>query len=331
MKHRQRSVTVGLIVVLLGWTWASAQENGWQLSFEVLSSKAVLMEPVWGRVTLRSVSSHALPEVQFWGRFYLDGNRRPCRSDLAPPDESVPPAPGGNPEATPLPFPSRPPGWERSEMINLGDVCNLVRRAESVIGEHRVCYRDDASPGLLTRSSCVSFEIMAPQGIDKQAYEALGHDPLGDSERYGELLSRFPTSTYAAYVVWNRYAKGWAQVETERTITGLSHPYPFRTELAPCDATGAPTGGHETRFGPEGVFRCRTAWMERVLRSHADIWFADEVRLRLALDRYLLGDKDACAAGLEALAAHGRPYVAAKARELLAAMRAGGMLPGAGG
>lgn len=70
----------------------------------------------------------------------------------------------------------------------------------------------------------------------------------------------------------------------------------------------------------------KVGWFGRALKHHPDVWFADEMRFSRALDRYLLGDKDGCRVELEQLGAKGKPYVAEKAKELLAAMRAKGML-----
>ncbi len=178
-------------------------------------------------------------------------------------------------------------------------------------------------------SRTFTFHVIEPEGVDREAYDAFGGDPLPILDREGikeQLLRRFPTSTYAAYAIWKKYAKGSASVETQRAIQTLVEPYPFRSELAPCDASGAPRGGSETRLDPTTFFRCRDAWMDLVLTNHPAIWFADEIRLKLSLDRYLLGDSDGCAAGLEDLAEHGKPYVAGKAGDLLAAMKAKGML-----
>jgi len=187
-------------------------------------------------------------------------------------------------------------------------------------------------------SQPVKVEIVEPQGIDREAYEWSGHDPLGDSERYGELLGRFPTSTYAAYVVWQRWGRvtagGWKSASDRDTFLSWLAGDPdeeYLTWNLPCTHDGRIDSSVTTRLGGRKALECRDQWLELVLASHPDIWFADEVRLRLALDRYRLGDREACAAGLEALAAHGRPYVASKAGELLAAMRAEGMLPGEGG
>ena len=178
-------------------------------------------------------------------------------------------------------------------------------------------------------SRTFTFRVIEPEGVDQKAYDAFGGNPLPILDREGikeQLLSRFPTSTYAAYAIWKKYAKGLAGVETQRAVQTLAEPYPFRSELAPCDASGAPRGGSETRLDPTTFFRCRYAWMDLVLTNHPAIWFADEIRLRLSLDKYRLNDKDACVAGLEELTDHGRPDVATKAGELLAAMKAKGML-----
>ncbi len=179
-------------------------------------------------------------------------------------------------------------------------------------------------------SDTVVVTAVEPEGIDREAYEVFGPGIVFDTRLHGELLRRFPTSTYAAYVVWKRFVKGWGGMDAGLVVTTLGRPYPFRTELLPCDRDGRPVGGTETRFEPEGIFRCRAGWMELVLKHHPDAWFADEIRLRLALDRYRLGDPVVCAAGLEELAENGRTDVAAKARDLLSAMRAKGMLPGEG-
>ena len=328
MKIRSAIFALLAIPVLLTGHRLSAQERGWELSFDVLSTKTVLMEPVWARLHLENVSDQPLPEVKIWGRFYLDSRQRPCRSDMAPPNESVPPGRDGNADATPVPFEPRYPGWGRSIVVNLGDVCNLIRRGEAAVGHHTVCYRDDASVGLITRSACASFDIVMPVGVDKEAYEAFDHNPLGNSERWGELLRRFPTSTYAAYVVWKNYLRFVLDTWSIESLTQLATEPPWSdSNSVPCELPTGCGGRHWRSLEGEAFRSWRARWGERILKHHPNIWFADQVRFRLALDRYLLGDKPACAAGLEALAEHGRPEVGAKAKDLLAAMRAKGMLP----
>ena len=87
------------------------------------------------------------------------------------------------------------------------------------------------------------------------------------------------------------------------------------------DATGS-----WRSYSGEAFLQWRDGWFDLILKDHQQIWFGDELRFVSTLDRYLLGDKDSCAAGLEELAEHGKPYVASKAGELLSAMKAKGML-----
>lgn len=176
------------------------------------------------------------------------------------------------------------------------------------------------------QSNVVTVTVVEPKGIDKEAYEAFGRNPLGDSGRYGELLSRFPTSTYAAYVIWSKYAKGWAGVETGRAVGALELGFKHEEGFLPCTKYAVPSAAAETLLSGPVHVECRDAWLDVALENRPSIWFADEIRLKLALDRYLLGDKDACATGLEDLAEHGKPYVASKAGELISAMKAKGML-----
>jgi len=175
-------------------------------------------------------------------------------------------------------------------------------------------------------SDSVSVEVTEPAGTDRQAYEAFDRKPLGNSERNGELLSRFPTSTYAAYVVWSKYSKGWAAVETDRAVDVLALGFKHEKGLAPCDAKLRPIGDAESRLSGASYVQCRDAWLKSVLTHHSEAWFADEIRLRLALDQYLLGENATCAAQLEGLSKQARVDVAIKASEILAALKEKGML-----
>jgi len=178
------------------------------------------------------------------------------------------------------------------------------------------------------QSNVVTVTVVEPQGIDEEAYEAFGRNPLGDSERFAELLRRFPTSTYAAYVVRKKTHPGTRPPKIDNNLYAMARGIgSFGPTSLPCvDPTsskcidvGISPGGHE------GARRA-AAWLDLVLRHYPDIWFADELRYKSAYTAFFLGDKDACATGLEDLAEHGKPYVASKAAELLSAMKAKGML-----
>ena len=70
----------------------------------------------------------------------------------------------------------------------------------------------------------------------------------------------------------------------------------------------------------------RIAWFNRILENHPDVWFADEVRFRLALDSYLMGEKARCRSLLETLSKDAQLYIAKKARALLDAILDRGLL-----
>jgi len=302
----------------------AAQKDAWSLSFEVSSDRYIVREPIWTRVVLTNQSGQEVPKAGAYGELYLDGSERPCRPYSGPTGPEV--VGKGEGEYDP---PEAPPGAEVAVWLNAGEQCRLSHDGAASIGRHEICYRDQESNGLRSRSVCASFSIEAPEGIDREAYEAFGHDPLKRSERYGDLLRRFPGSTYAAYVVWSKHAKGWASVETDRAVEVLILGFKHERGLAPCDAKLRPVGDTEIRLSGASYVQCRDAWLNSALKHHPEIWFADEIRLRLALDQYLLGEQAACSAQLEDLSIRARADVATKASQLLAALRAKGMLEGA--
>ena len=176
-------------------------------------------------------------------------------------------------------------------------------------------------------SELIRVEVTTPKGIDKEAHDAFGPNLEADSRHWIDILQRFPGSTYAAYVILERYAKGVSNTNVENRVDSIQRGPTNESGSGLCDWEGRLDLSTQNRFSGFKYVRCRDAWVSLALKHHSDIWFADEIRLKLALDRYMLGDKDACSAGLEALADHARPYVAEKAQALLQAMQSKGMLP----
>ena len=175
-------------------------------------------------------------------------------------------------------------------------------------------------------SPAVTIDVTEPEGIDKEAYDAFGGDPLGELGQSWGVLRRFPSSTYAAYFVWDQYAQGAVGVNADSAADSVAQGPIHKNGVVPCDQEGQMSSTNSSILSGTSFVRCRDNWLRLALDNHPDIWFADEMRLRVALDSCLLGDKSGCAAQLHDLAQHGRPYVAAKAGELLAAMQAKGML-----
>jgi len=187
----------------------------------------------------------------------------------------------------------------------------------------------------LAQSTEVLVDVVPPQGVDLEAYKAYDGDPLATwtraqhPDRYGELLRRFPTSTYTAYVVWYLSARGVDRGTADSYLITIQEPlYRFGNSV-PCDGTAPCTKHGWMSLSGSQFLEWRDGWFETVLKHHPDLWFADEIRLRLALDRYVVGDKEDSIARLENLAQHGGHGIASKASELLAALKEKGMLESA--
>ena len=153
--------------------------------------------------------------------------------------------------------------------------------------------------------------------------------PPGVDDSPDLLLTEYLDSTYASYQIYQHYRKRWTgdagfylRWATQRNLNRIR-------DYGWCDASGNPNPGekHTEKLVGAGFLRCRVQWLEIALENHPDIWFADDIRLTLAGDAYLLGDKDRCRSLLEELIVGGRPFVAGKARELLDGMIENGMLP----
>jgi hypothetical protein len=173
-------------------------------------------------------------------------------------------------------------------------------------------------------SEPVTIRVTEPEGVDLEAFNAFGGDPLPmistPPERWGEILRRFPASTYAAYVVWEFGAKGISGMSIDRLVSYVG------AGSAPLGKTVPDESGSWRSYSGDSFISRRDRWFGLVLQHHPDASIADELRFTVALDQYLLGDRAGCAAGLEELAEHATPEVASKAKELVAALDAKGML-----
>ena len=163
--------------------------------------------------------------------------------------------------------------------------------------------------------------IKAPEGIDREVFDTFDYDSLVLGKHSAEILRRFPTSTYAAYVIWELGAKGILTMDLDRTVRYLNGSVERMWASIPFGDDWQSLKGSE-------FLNWRDSSFEQALETHPDIWFAGELRYVLALDDYLLGDKASCAARLEDLSEHAKPYVAENAQALLKAMKAKDMLPG---
>lgn len=131
-------------------------------------------------------------------------------------------------------------------------------------------------------------------------------------------LAKHPTSTYAALVIYGsmKWAGDWEPTERNKSLfvgsleTGsfLSNSYP--------DDTGQSKDGWRSMKGEEAA-KWWDKWITIILKNHPDIWFADELRLRRALNQVALKKYDAGAADLKTLARDAKEPVASRARLII--------------
>ncbi len=199
--------------------------------------------------------------------------------------------------------------------------------------------------GSLKSNTC-SFEVIEPQGEDRQAYDGwLKPYATGEKSLMGkyqgretvlvdgrqecrpvnllnEILRQYPTSTYAAYVVYDimrGFGEGDQAVFMNSVETGiyLSNSYP--------GDTGKNMDGWKWLKGKEAA-DWWSKWIGIILKNHPGIWFADELRLKLAVDQVALKNYQGGAADLEVLSKQAKPDVAQKAQSILDAMKQKGWI-----
>lgn len=185
-------------------------------------------------------------------------------------------------------------------------------------------------------SNVAEVEVLTPKGEDLRALKALGLTSIDKAaltsiapflnEHAGDFLSRFPTSTYAAYVVWEMSdAKGIAQSEPSMAVRALETGLVLRSDMSLwCPGASAKlTPG--VRNGKEAI-DCRAYWYAIVLKNHPDIWFADQIRLRSAIDQLALKNNQAAQADLEAIAKSEISDMAPRAKQYLDLMKQKGWI-----
>ena len=312
-----KRVIVAAALALIPIVAIHALTSAWKVSFTLPQSQYVLGEPIVGTIDFHNASSSCVPTPQLYGHFYLDQDPAPCRAWDAPPVEGVPPTPPPGASYGP---PSSPkmeqPGATKSFPVNISLLC-FERQARNPIGKHRLCLRDTRPNGL--GELCVSFSVVAPTGIDAQAYQAFKGHPL---KHPAELLKRFPTSTYAACAVYG-IMHGFMQGDENMFLrsvergTYLSNSYP--------DDTGKSKDGWRSLQG-DAAAAWWSKWINIILTNHPDIWFADQLRLKRAVDQVALKNYQAGASDLEALSQEATPEIAQKAQKMLGMMRTKGWI-----
>ena len=175
------------------------------------------------------------------------------------------------------------------------------------------------------KSEEIHIHIVPPVGLDKAAYETMNKCPMCDPSK---LLKDFPTSTYAAYVVWERSdAKGQAASEPTKVLKAIETGLLLQSEMVlPCIEPSGATALR--RLNGKQAIDCRAYWYDLILKNHPDIWFADQLRLRTALDQITLKNYQAAETDLKAIAQDTKSPMKDKAQQYLDLMKQKGWTKG---
>lgn len=173
------------------------------------------------------------------------------------------------------------------------------------------------------RSEEVHIQFEKAAGLDAEAYMSLKNCPMCDPAK---LLKDFPTSTYAAYNIYQRSgAEGLARSESAKVADALTSGMGLMGEMW----VPVPTGGDKNGLAPlsgQAAVEWRQKWFGIVLKSHPDIWFADALRLKLAVDQVALKNYQGGQADLEALAKNEKSPMACNAKALLSLLKERGLM-----
>jgi hypothetical protein len=208
------------------------------------------------------------------------------------------------------------------------DVPSSVTEPEASSGTKRLVSNEEVWHGSFA-SNEVEVRAVEPEGLDAEVYKAFGHyvGPLSPTNQL-QVLKRFPTSTYAAEFVYEMSWPGMRSHSVEKAIAAMkAKAMGFRPTDLPCTETIAPAC-RNIGVGPAGTEAARrnVAWIDFVLQHHPSIWCADQLRYTRAFAAYFAGDEADCVSRLETLSKTASPEVAARAHELLEAMRAEGLV-----
>jgi hypothetical protein len=183
-------------------------------------------------------------------------------------------------------------------------------------------------------SNRVHFRIVTPQGNDASIFARHATRCNQIILTAQDLIRDFPTSTYAAYAVWHLSgAEGMGRSDPARVIADRSKDWgrtpPEAINLleginVPFDVIDGKKVGGEIRG--KVAIAWREKWFGIVLKNHPDIWFANELKLRAAIDQLTLKNYQAARADLEAIAKDDKAPMAPKAKEYLGLMNKQGWI-----
>lgn len=149
------------------------------------------------------------------------------------------------------------------------------------------------------KSNRVELQVEEPQGEEREAYEYFkGHIPLS-GERSKEVLEKFPTSTYAGWVV-EKYLYKPSETDVEWFYNKLE----FKQGV--CNSV--PTRDGWKQLTGKDYLNWQKGWAEEILKNHPDFAMAENLKLLLAVINYWEGNKEKGKDWLDKLSKESKEY-----------------------
>jgi hypothetical protein len=165
-----------------------------------------------------------------------------------------------------------------------------------------------------------TVKVLAPTGLDEKAYKSTNGFPLAKADI---VLRDFPTSTYAAYVIYGKMV-GFSTQDPSTLLGIIEGGDSYNSNGYPCGPGDSKEGGKWLKG--QAAADWWAEWYDVILKNHPDIWFADEMRLKKAVDRISVKDYQAAETDLKALAQNPKSPSKDRAQQYLDLMKQKGLI-----
>lgn len=173
-------------------------------------------------------------------------------------------------------------------------------------------------------SNHVFLNIKMPSGLDLEIFEKHHNSCNHISLTPQELLQKYPTSTYAAYSIYE-YIKGFSSNNPSAVMGQMEGAYPiYNVNSYPDDNPENKRGWIDLRG--KTAFEWWSKWIGIILKNHPDIWFADELRLKNAVNLIAMKRYQEAETELSKLEAKDQFQYKGAAKEYLSLMRQEGWI-----
>ncbi len=230
MKRYAGFILIAMFALLLAPAFQSEEpKNRWNTTLSMSRNRFLPGEPIEVGIESRTILGTPLPIKWIQGQFLLDGTER-CEMPtcVAKSRQTWRPVELVSSGA----FQYHDP--EQSTNINvfwLNTGCQSWRIGRpGLVGKHRFCFHPGRNGWQSREESCVTFEITQPAGADAAAFKLLpssiknlATESITKGPLPKEILERYPTSTYAGYVLLGMGpGGGWAWSFLERSLDDIT-------------------------------------------------------------------------------------------------------------